>query len=373
MGLTNYAGAPELATLSGDISDSSTSVGVSTTTGWPDSGTGTTFVCIINANAANQEKIQVSTYSALTLTITERGYDGTSAYAHDAGEPIIPCWDAVSAADDNDHVYNTTRNDHKQYLQATSGGTGAHDTTARHFFGSSGALGSPGAATNILTGTTSSGGTGALAAREDHVHAGLPGVSGVTDGYALTVLAAGDNGMQWSESNTLAINGTTDEIYAIVAGCTGSVGGVGTASDASHQHASPGQAIVPATRQVATLSQQSSVTTYTTPGLTCPVSGTWLVSFHCNFEVSAGDSAAPYATLKKNGTAIQLIAGPSGHGSADVFVDSYEDDLSASFPVVLENGDALTVEILSGGNQTYFIGGPGTRGSNWFIIDPLYN
>lgn len=369
-----YAGAPAEGELTGSMTTLSASVGVSTMTGWPSPSTGEFFVVIINSGAANQEKCQVGSQDGSTAYFTERGYDGTTAQTHAAGEPIIPIWDAVSAQLAADHINDTTRNDHTQYLE--SGYTGVanvHDVPARHTFGSSGALGTPGATSNILAATSGATGVGSSPSRSDHVHAGIPGVSGVTGGWVLAVDSGGGNGMAWvagsGVSGAVAFD-ASDNSSQIKAGATGALDPIPTGLAAYSDHVHPAPAY---TRQVATLTQQTSVTTYTTPGITADHAGTFLVGFSCNVTIAATDYAAPYVMLKKNGTATQLIAGPVGWDTALDASHAYQYDLKGTFPIVLANGDTLTAEILDGGSQTYFTGGTGTGGANWFTLDPLYN
>src|ERR1035437_7495497 len=152
MGATSYAGGAVAAQLSGNINNSATSFQVTATTGWPNTAVGP---CVIKVDPGlvSEEKMLVSAYDGSgNLTITQRGYDGTSAASHTTGTypqgGVQPCWDAVSAQDNNNHVYVPTRNDHTQYLTATSlsGGSNYHDKTARHAFGA--AYGTPGTPTS---------------------------------------------------------------------------------------------------------------------------------------------------------------------------------------------------------------------------------
>lgn len=237
MAATSYAGGAQAATLNGSINTTATAVQVSATTGWPNTAVGP-FVAKIYAEASNtEEKILISAYDGSgNLTFT-RAYDGTSASAHDAGATIIPCWDATSAQDANNHIYVTTRNDHTQYLTATSlsGGSNYHDKTARHAFGA--ALGTPGTPTSIYN-TSGSAGSGSGPARSDHVHLGIPLP---TNGYLLqgTGAAAGD--VEWVANTFATIDTTSSDITTIaLAGNTAAAGSVGLAADAGHTHAFAG-------------------------------------------------------------------------------------------------------------------------------------
>ncbi|HET8765830.1 MAG TPA: hypothetical protein VFM86_00740, partial [Pedococcus sp.] len=67
--------------LTGSISNSATSMTVSSTSGLP--GT-TPFTLVLDPGTATEEIVDVTNVSGLTLTIT-RGVDGTAAQAHSAG------------------------------------------------------------------------------------------------------------------------------------------------------------------------------------------------------------------------------------------------------------------------------------------------
>jgi len=75
-----YGGAAVSTTLNGGISGSVTSITVTSGSGLPDGSAGS-FVLSID-RAGTEEKILVASRSGNTLTVTERGYDGTVAAAH---------------------------------------------------------------------------------------------------------------------------------------------------------------------------------------------------------------------------------------------------------------------------------------------------
>jgi hypothetical protein len=234
MGATSYAGGAQASALSSNINNSSTGFQVTATVGWPNTSVGP-FYAKIDPGLSGEEKILISAYDGSgNLTVTSRGADGTSASSHNQGAVIQPCWDAVSAQDDNNHIYVTTRNDHTQYLTATAldGGSNYHDKTSRHAFGA--ALGTPGSPVSVWN-TGASAGSASGPARSDHKHLGIP--IPPTSGYLLFSTGNGAGNVAWDAPTYGVIDGTSGDITTISTnGNTGAAGSVGQAADAGHQH-----------------------------------------------------------------------------------------------------------------------------------------
>jgi len=76
-----YSSVAPIVDLTGSISNSATTITVSSTTGFP--GT-TPFTLVLDPGLATEEIVEVTNVSGLTLTIT-RAVDGSSAQAHSAG------------------------------------------------------------------------------------------------------------------------------------------------------------------------------------------------------------------------------------------------------------------------------------------------
>ena len=206
---TSYAGGATTATLLANVSNSATSFQVSATTGWPNTAVGP-FVVLVDGGTSSAEKMLVSAFDGSgNLTITTRGYDGTSAVSHNTGATIQPWWDALSAQDDNNHIYVATRNDHTQYLTTTSlaSGSNYHDQTARHTFGA--ALGTPGTPVSAYN-TSASAGSGSVPARSDHRHLGIPVPS--AGGLILTSTGSSAGDVEWG-SNVIATLGSTQSSF----------------------------------------------------------------------------------------------------------------------------------------------------------------
>jgi len=89
-----YKGAAVQTTITGGLTSSTpATIGIAANTGWPSGAT--PFVCTIDPNTADEETVLV-TLSGSTLTFVERGYDDTTAAAHDSGAAIIHSHDAAS-------------------------------------------------------------------------------------------------------------------------------------------------------------------------------------------------------------------------------------------------------------------------------------
>jgi hypothetical protein len=77
-----FYGAVPKTTLATTINSGALSIVISSATGWPTTGP---FVCVLERGTTNEEKILVASRSGTTLTVTTRGYDGTSAVSHTGG------------------------------------------------------------------------------------------------------------------------------------------------------------------------------------------------------------------------------------------------------------------------------------------------
>ncbi len=119
-----HKGAAVSNTLSSSISDTATSITLSTnpTTSWP--SVGAPFFCVVNPGTAKEEKICVVRSSDTTLTVVDetdytdpwagsvngRGVDDTTARSHDAGAVIYPVFTAREANQANELVSSYTDN-----------------------------------------------------------------------------------------------------------------------------------------------------------------------------------------------------------------------------------------------------------------------
>ena len=116
MGRREYQGAAAPTTITSNITNSSTSLTLTSTSGWP---TGV-FSLVIDPGLAGEEKMLATSRSGSTVTITTRGYDGTTATSHLAGAIIYPSPTAIDFDEANNLVnLPTTKGD---ILAATGAG-----------------------------------------------------------------------------------------------------------------------------------------------------------------------------------------------------------------------------------------------------------
>lgn len=125
------------------------------------------FTMAIDPDTPTEEKLLCASIvgsSPATVTILERGYDNTNATNHNQGARVTHVFPATLAQDFERHIYDTTDDDHTQYLN-----TVRHQSATLHQYGVGKALG-PGTTTPADIGTVAAAGTGASPARDDHAH-----------------------------------------------------------------------------------------------------------------------------------------------------------------------------------------------------------
>lgn len=104
----DYLGTRCVTTLNGAINDSTTSVTITSATGWP-SVANTGFYVVIDPDTTSEEKVFVTARTGTGLTVT-RGVDGTTAVSHSSGATIRPCISAVDFDEANYMVAETVGN-----------------------------------------------------------------------------------------------------------------------------------------------------------------------------------------------------------------------------------------------------------------------
>lgn len=92
-------------TLPTQISNSVTSISVVDGSTFP-SGSSNNFVIVIDRGSVSEEKILCSSRSTNTFTVSQRGYDGTVAQAHNSGAIVDHVLDALAMQDMNSSVYD---------------------------------------------------------------------------------------------------------------------------------------------------------------------------------------------------------------------------------------------------------------------------
>ena len=180
----SYSGNAVSTPLTASVSNVATSIPITASTGWPD-GTGGPFFIQIDS-----ETIKCSSRTGLTLNVqttpvTGRGWEGTTAASHTVGAEVRHVFTATDAEDANEHISDTTLDNHTQYLTVAR-----HDVSGRHGFGILPTAGTP---STSLVGDTATSGSSNNVARVDHKHAregfGSPVSAGPVnaDGTAITV------------------------------------------------------------------------------------------------------------------------------------------------------------------------------------------
>lgn len=180
-----YSAIAQDTTVTTGITNTSTSVIVGSTTGFPSSFP---YALALDYNAASEEVVLVTAAGGTTLTIT-RGYNGTTAISHNVGAVVRHVIIAQDMTDFSDHMDLTTS------VHGITNTANLITTTS----------------TNTLTNKTISGGilTGTLTA------GGGVGSSG-------QVLSSTGSGVQWTTTSSVSLNlgistqsGTT---YTLVSG-----------------------------------------------------------------------------------------------------------------------------------------------------------
>lgn len=99
----NYSSTAQQTTLASGITSGATSIQVTATTGFPS----VDFVLALDADTAQQELVLVTAVAGTTLTVT-RGYDSTTAVAHDAGAVVRHSHAGIDFRDSRTHEAATT-------------------------------------------------------------------------------------------------------------------------------------------------------------------------------------------------------------------------------------------------------------------------
>lgn len=120
LGLHSFRGGVAAGTLSALCGSSDTSIDINTivVANWPAIATGP-FKIVIDQGISTEESMLVTALTTTTATVT-RAYDGSTAYAHANGATFYTAPEALAMQDVANHVYDTTRNDHTQYMLSAS-------------------------------------------------------------------------------------------------------------------------------------------------------------------------------------------------------------------------------------------------------------
>ena len=99
-----FSGAVLRTSLSANISNSSSSISVVDGSTYPNGNN--PFVIVIDRGNSSEEKVLIASRASNTLTVEERGYDGTTANAHASGAFIDHVLDATVIQDMNTTTYD---------------------------------------------------------------------------------------------------------------------------------------------------------------------------------------------------------------------------------------------------------------------------
>jgi len=99
-----FSGAVLRTSLSANISNSASSITVVDGSTYPSGNN--PFVIVIDRGNSSEEKVLISSRASNTLTVEERGYDGTTANAHTSGSFVDHVLDAAVIQDMNTTTYD---------------------------------------------------------------------------------------------------------------------------------------------------------------------------------------------------------------------------------------------------------------------------
>jgi hypothetical protein len=101
-----FAGSVLSTTLSANVANSASSISVGSGSSFP-TGANNPFAIVVSRGDAAEEKMLVSSRSGETLTISVRGYDGTTAQNHLTGAVVDHVLDANTIQSMNTYTYDT--------------------------------------------------------------------------------------------------------------------------------------------------------------------------------------------------------------------------------------------------------------------------
>jgi microcystin-dependent protein len=110
--IRNYTNVAQPTSLTSGVGQDDTTLPVVSTTGYPSAP----FTIAIDRGGVNEEAVLVQGKTANSFTDCVRGYNGTTKQSHLSTVAVEHVAIALDYEDANDHIYDTTRDDHTQYL-----------------------------------------------------------------------------------------------------------------------------------------------------------------------------------------------------------------------------------------------------------------
>lgn len=361
IGKRSYFGATPSTTLAANCGSTDLLLDINTISpsSWPDTTWGPFAITIDPGGAEERVLVSSLTTGAFTVPVGGRGRDGTSAQSHLSGVKIIHGWDSESAQDANNHINDTTRNDHPQY------------------------------STSLTFGQYSSGGGTALANEWSQVIANaatltLPtapknGTVNKITNYAnnaapnTITVAAGGSDVIHLDGNSGGISSFAIPMGAIAEGIYFAGFWYFTVSYPIKPYALCGHttaATLPANtiETIPILSGTGTTLAYgfaiSGSGIAVPVSGL----YHCDYGASCNDASGAVTTpiVSKNGSSVLFgQAGPSGNVSGQAAQGTGSGD------IVCAAGDVLTLQALqTNGTTQSSSNNPATTYLHAYFIGP---
>ena len=107
MARREFLGSVVETTTTGSLTSTDTSISLTDGSTFP-AGSTSPFTIVIDRGTASEEKILITSRSSNTLTVSQRGYDGTTATTHSSGANVDHVLDATSVQDMNTSINDVT-------------------------------------------------------------------------------------------------------------------------------------------------------------------------------------------------------------------------------------------------------------------------
>lgn len=356
----SFSGNAVATTLTANIASTDTTIAVVGTSGFPNTSNGP-FVVVIDRGTTNEEKILISSYTATLLTVSQRGWDGTTPVPHSTGAVLAHTFDADTI---NKHETFVAGNGTVTPSASAVGDTGTDGTSSLPAAADHKHAREPwatGATTTSAFGDSANDGTSLSPARADHKHGressplGLPlGLTGATAAtrYGGGTASGAPTTGTWAQGD-IDIDQTGTLWICITAGTPGTwVTPFPVGNPAGRMKNTAATSISNnATAQITGMAQDfvKGGVTYGTNSLTVPVAGKYLIVANIGSTNWTSDavvtSGQVFVEVEKNGTVI---------GRSETVASSNYPSVTWSDIVTLAANDVLTLLCGHSTGQTLF-------------------